>query len=185
MTAQRKEVAHDVVVRARNDYLAKKPVRQICAETGLSTGLLYAVLAGERGPDPLTPIARRRVVVGTKARELPGRRAALVTRLWTTADRQVREIEKRLRRGEQQPGERERDARMLAALVRTLRDLNAFDEATKAAGAAMDANENDDMPTDIDAFRNELARRIHAFVDQRTGARVPAGADDVGGDGRE
>ncbi len=177
MTAQRKAVAPDIVVRARNDYLAKKPVRQISAETGLSTGLLYAVLAGERGPNPLPAIPRRRAVVGTKARELPGGRAALVARLWSTADRQVREIEKRLRRGEQEPTERERDARVLAALVRTLRDLNAFDEATKAAGAVMDSNENDDMPTDIDEFRNELARRIHAFVDGRIGPRLPADAE--------
>lgn len=174
MTAQRKAVAHDIVVRARNDYLANKPVRQICADTGLSTGMLYAVLAGERGPDPLAPIARRRLMLGTQARELPGGRGALVARLWSTAERQVREIEKRLRGGRQEPTERERDARVLATLVRTLRDLNAFDEANRAAGAAMDPEENDDMPADIDEFRNELARRINAFVDGRTGGRVPA-----------
>src|SRR4029077_17287564 len=35
--------------------------------------------------------------------------------------------------------------------------------------------DDDDMPADIDEFRNELARRINAFVDSRTG-----GADAVG-----
>jgi hypothetical protein len=38
-------------------------------------------------------------------------------------------------------------------------------------------HDDDDLPADIDAFRDELARRIDAFVASRTGA---AGA---GGDG--
>jgi hypothetical protein len=34
---------------------------------------------------------------------------------------------------------------------------------------------DDDMPRDIDEFRHELARRIRAFVQSRTGGGVCAG----------
>lgn len=173
MPASRKEIGHELIVRVRTDYAAGKPTRTIMRETGLSSGTFYKILDGDYGAEELPTIQRRHSLMGARGR---GGRMALVARLWSTADRQVREIEKRLRRGAQQPTDRERDARVLAVLVRTLRDLNAFDQATKAAGAAMDPAEHDDMPTDIDEFRNELARRINAFVDEREGDGVPAAA---------
>jgi hypothetical protein len=164
MANSRKEIAHETIVRVRNGYLSGKPLKTIMAETGVSSRTLYKIIDGAYGQPA---VQRRHSTIRA------GGRGALIARLWSTADRQVREIDKRLRRGRQEPGERERDARVLAVLVRTLRDLSAFDEASNATAAAMDQDEHDDMPTDIDEFRNELARRIHAFVDERERRGVP------------
>ena len=54
-------------------------------------------------------------------------------------------------------------ARALDALTRTLRELNAL----LAQHAPRAASEYDDMPEDIDAFRERLARRIEAFMELR------------------
>ena len=59
---------------------------------------------------------------------MSGDRVALVGRLWRTAEAQVRDIEERLARHQQQPDERERDARTLAVLVKTMRELSALDD---------------------------------------------------------
>src|SRR5207237_10392451 len=74
--------------------------------------------------------------------------------------------------GATHPRELERAARALAALTRTLRELNGFLSQRQAAAADAhddDAHDDDDMPEDIDAFRLDLARRIDAFVAARTG----------------
>lgn len=97
-----------------------------------------------------------------------GERALLVQRLWRAAQAQVNELERRLA-GTLAPEEREREARTMAVLVKTLREIGEFDgrceerAATQAddAGAAADAN--DDDPREIDEFRRELARRIEAI----------------------
>jgi hypothetical protein len=60
------------------------------------------------------------------------------------------------------PREVERAARALAALTRTLRELNTLLSQHQAAAI------EDDIP-DIDAFRLDLARRIDLFVASRTG----------------
>jgi hypothetical protein len=67
------------------------------------------------------------------------------------------------------PPERERDVRMLAMLVRTMRDLVGFD-----AGVAAPEPDDDPVPDNIDEFRFELARRIQAFVDERRAAKEAA-----------
>jgi hypothetical protein len=105
-------------------------------------------------------------------------RAALVRQMWHTAEAQVREIEERLQQNRQAPDERERDARVLAVLAKTLRELAALDQANSDAAARAALSQSDDadddpVPRDIDEFRRELARRIHAFVDSRGGAGLP------------
>ena len=65
------------------------------------------------------------------------------------------------------PREMERAARALAALTRTLRELNNLLSQRQAA-AADAVVPFDDMPEDIDAFRHALARRIEAFVASHT-----------------
>jgi hypothetical protein len=69
----------------------------------------------------------------------------------------------KLAAGPTHPRETERAARTLTALTRTLRELNELLAQQQPQAAA-----TDDCPEDIDAFRNELARRIHAFVDSQT-----------------
>jgi hypothetical protein len=69
-----------------------------------------------------------------------------------------------------------RCARTLSTLTQTLHAL-----ARLRGGLTPDRDtEHDDMPHDIDDFRNELARRIRAFVQSRTGEglRGPVGGMD-------
>jgi len=55
-------------------------------------------------------------------------------------------------------GESDRPARALAALTRTLRELNTLQSQYEEPAA------DDDSPADIDEFRYALARKIDAFV---------------------
>jgi hypothetical protein len=95
-------------------------------------------------------------------------RAAIVDKLWQSAERQVEDIHKRVTSAGLEPDERERDARMLSVLVKTLRDLAALDDTTMVAGHDKPDDQSD--ARDIDEFRRELARRIDALVAGRPGA---------------
>ncbi len=59
----------------------------------------------------------------------------------------------------------ERTARTVSSLTETLQKLQRFQCAAPQSGSY-----DDDMPVDIDEFRNALARRIDAFVASRTNA---------------
>ncbi len=83
-------------------------------------------------------------------------------RLWRTAERQVRDIEDRLRLNLQQPDERERDARVLATMVKTLRELRALQEAEEEPSG------EDEGPSNLDDFRRELARKIDGIIAARS-----------------
>lgn len=102
-------------------------------------------------------------------------RDAILKRLWRTAEKQVREIERRLLVAGQEPDERERDARLMAVLVKTVAELSALDNPPPKAGGKTTAGaakstpasaeyDDDDGPRDIDEFRRELARRIAALA---------------------
>ena len=159
------------VALARRRYVEGATVKSICAETGIrSLEILYRCLAGEfddgSGVKP-EPIPRRRT--GVRIRRHKADRAALVERLWRTADQQVQQIEERLQAAGLEPTEREGNARTLATLVKTLRDLSAFDQAHTPRGKQAANNDDDDpVPRNIDEFRRELARRIDALVASRT-----------------
>ena len=91
--------------------------------------------------------------------------AAIVPRLQSAVARVLPAIEAtiaRLAAGPHHPREMEQAGRALGTLTRTLRELNALLSQHQVRAAA-----DDDMPEDIDAFRNELARRIEAFVESR------------------
>jgi hypothetical protein len=80
--------------------------------------------------------------------------------------------------GPTHPRELERAARALAALTRTLRELNSL-LRQRQVPAADDPAADDDMPEDIDAFRLDLARRIDLFVASRIG-KADGGAEPQG-----
>ncbi len=102
----------------------------------------------------------------------PQTRKALVARLWRAAARQVALIEARL--GAAEAGiagasgtshadapDPEKDAKLLASLARTLRELVLLDEAVAPRPAARPREDDDDEPPrDPDDFRRELARRL-------------------------
>jgi hypothetical protein len=83
----------------------------------------------------------------------------------------VEAMRARLKREPQNPIDAERTARTLSSLTETLQKLQRL----QCTLPETELKDDDDMPADIDEFRNELARRINAFVDSRTG-----GADAVG-----
>jgi hypothetical protein len=113
----------------------------------------------------LPPIPRRRVVVGKRRVPLRTDRVSLTARAWRTVERQMRDIEERLARPARSGPERERDIRMFGSLTRTLRDLDAFARSTAATPDAPPAPSSDDEPPqDIEAFREELTRRIYGII---------------------
>jgi hypothetical protein len=173
----------EAIALVRRRYAEGVTVARILAETPMSHGTFYLWVDG--GPDDgggrrLPPLPRRRVVVGKRRRPLKGERCSLVARLWRTAERQVRDIEVRLARDQQEPAERERDARVLAVLVKTLRELTALDEAKADMKSQPEAPAADDdaVPRDLDELRRELARRVDRLR-QRRAADGPAGGSDA------
>ena len=167
--------------RARQMYADGVDTRTIMAETGLSLDKLYNWIEGRasrHSEQLLPPLAKRRIV--KTLRITPGDRRSLVERMMRSAERQIAEIE--LRVGSPRH-DREKDARMLAVLARAMRELTAVDalnrDLERAGDAAMDNKktapvvDDDPPPDDMDEFRNELARRIRAFVASRTDERLP------------
>jgi hypothetical protein len=153
----------DMITLARQRYVEGAAISKILAETGMSHGTFYLWLDGgpNDGDTRLPPLPRRRIIMGKRRAALSGGRLSLIKRLWRTAERQVRDIEDRVRLQLQDASERERDARVLAIVVRTLRDLHALDTAEEKASL-----ENDDSGN-IDDFRRELARKIDGIIEAR------------------
>jgi hypothetical protein len=94
-------------------------------------------------------------------------RAIIIDQLWQSAARQVADIHARVLSAGLEADERERDARMLSVVVKTLRDLAALDDTLRTAH---DDRSDPSDTRDIDDFRRELARRIDALVAARSGA---------------
>jgi hypothetical protein len=164
----------DVVALIRRRYAEGATVKEIVAESGVTNlDIFYRCVAGDY-PDgsgePLAPIAKRRP--GARVRHRKGSRTALVARMWRTAERQVEEIEDRLAAAGLPLAERESNARTLAIVAKTLRELAIVDDARKPGKANKqlpdDDTDDDPVPRNIDDFRRELARRIEALVDSRT-----------------
>ena len=167
MPSPRKTYAPGIIIQARQEYVDGRIVERIVETAGTNTGTFYKWLAGEVPGMSLPPIRRRRVGV-RRLRPLKSMRLALVTRLWHSAEQQVREIEQRLAGAGQQPPDRERDARALAMLVRTLRELAAMDRQDGETTAKPDSSaRHDDDVRDIDEFRRDLARQMDAIIARR------------------
>jgi AcrR family transcriptional regulator len=162
----------DTIAWARQAYVDGAPVADILAHTGMTRGTFYYWLHGgpnDGGGPKLSPIPNRREAMPKKRIALKSRRALLVARIWRAAEKQVRDIEKRMARSGHQPDERERDARLLAVLVKTLRELAAIDPPPAGrAGKSDSGSEDDEHPRDLEEFRRELARRMDAVAGQRT-----------------
>lgn len=74
----------------------------------------------------------------------------------------VEAMRRRLDATPQRPIDAERTARTLASLFATLRQIVPL---SPVPAQVNEHDNNDDFPTDIDELRNELARRITAFVE--------------------
>lgn len=102
----------------------------------------------------------------------------LALRLEQAVVRELARVERRTSGGAaMRPSESERIARTLSTLTQTLFKVRALREPGSVSADAP----YDDMPADIDGFRDALARRIDAFVASRAddglaGAGEPPGA---------
>lgn len=101
------------------------------------------------------------------------RRTTLVARLWRAAERQVREIEARAKTVRGDAAEAERDARALATLARTLRELTEFSAEAGGKAAERVGDEDGGAFRELDDFRRELARKLDRLREER-GAADPA-----------
>lgn len=174
--------SEEKIALARAMYPDGFTVSRILAATGMSLGTLYYWLDGgpldENGKPRLPPIPRRRrAVLGKRRRPLRTDHVSLASRLFSTAERQARDIEARLARPGEGPA-RERDVRMLSVLVRTLRDLSAFHAGAGLAAAARP--EEGPPPGDVEEMRRRLARRLDELV-----AEARAAIPDEGSGGPE
>jgi hypothetical protein len=152
----------DIVARVRHRYAEGAPVADILKDSEMSRQVFLRCLAGDcPGPDgeQPEPIVLRSHRSGEFARKRTTRRA-LTRRLWRAAERQVCEVEERFALAEREPGERERDARILAVLVRTLRELSDFDAEETRQKAEAAADNDDAIPRNLDELRRELSRRM-------------------------
>jgi hypothetical protein len=165
-----------VVALARRLYADNVPVADIHARTGIkSTAVLYRCLDGYHddgsgAPMPLPGLPRR--CGGFGSVRSASRRGALIERIWRNAEQQVEKIEARIGQSEFAPKVVERDARALAVLVRTLRELAALAEKRKPGATREikpEIKKNDAVPRDLDELRRELSRRMQALIDARTG----------------
>jgi hypothetical protein len=168
------------IERARDMYAQGFTVSRILAATDMSLGTFYHWLDGgprQREGALYPALPRRRVVVGKRRRPLSADRVSLAARLWRTAERQARDIEERLARPSEATPARERDMRMLSMLVRTLRELSAFDAGVAPGERAAAAEE---APPDIDALREDLARRLTNLLDGLAAKRAAAAEEEQG-----
>lgn len=166
----------DVVALVRRRYAEGATVDAIVAESGTKNlNILYRCIDG-RYPDGsgVAPARLPRRKSGVPIRRRAGSRAALVTRMWRTAERQVEEIEDRLAIAGLEFAERESNARTLAIVAKTLRELAAVDEKARVKEATKD-DDDDAPPRNIDDLRRALAEKLERFVAGTAGA-VPGDA---------
>jgi hypothetical protein len=162
-------LSSEKIARMRQQYVDRVPVAQILAENEVDQATLYYWLdGGPKDPTRRLPPIPRRGPPRRGSNDSAEARRQLVGRLWRTAERQVRDIEERLKGVSQESSDRERDARALAVMVKTLRELAAFDEAHPAAQTRTEPVD-DDEPRDMDEFRRELARKMDAIIARREG----------------
>jgi hypothetical protein len=151
------------------------PVAEIAATLSLTPRSLAARISGWGWPSRTRRTQAGDQGGGTPPLTAEDRRAGVVSRVRTTVEREIAQIEDSLARMEplgSPGGDPEKLARTLASLVKTLNELQRLDAS--AGGAA--AKEPDDA-MDIDEFRRELARRLDALCE--------SGPDDGGAGGSE
>ncbi|MFG1361570.1 helix-turn-helix domain-containing protein [Xanthobacter pseudotagetidis] len=176
----------------RRLYEEGVPLTEIARRTGHGRDTLYRWIdriVADDGTVVFAPVPRRRSAAGARTAARAGAaptRARLMARLWHAAERQVALIEARIPAlGEDAGCDTEKDARALAILARTLRELAALEDATRArragrgrpapgASAAMEGEGDGTEFRDLDAFRSELARRLDGLRADGAGAEPAA-----------
>jgi hypothetical protein len=120
---------------------------------------------------PATPVAKRKPA--------PRGRKAVISKLWKAAQAQLASHEAHLAELPAGTAASEVDAKTLATLARTVRELVALDSAATGEGGK---SEDDPSPAEglrrVEAIRSELARRLAALAAEDAGAAGEAPAGD-------
>ncbi len=121
-----------------------------------------------------------------KGRRVPASRKAVVDKLWRAAKRQLAAHEAHLADLPKGAAASESDAKALATLARTVRELLALEATTASQGgkAADDADPAAGLRHAAE-LRGELTRRLARLAEQDAGeAGAPGGTGHVGGASR-
>ncbi|HET9617430.1 MAG TPA: hypothetical protein VFP74_09695 [Pseudolabrys sp.] len=177
------ELAQPLIDEGRRLYEETlTPVLEVCKRMGLSRAAFYARVHAWQWK-------RRRYIAGDLAAEsappqaaepappepddepfTPERRALLHERALRAAELRMAKIERiLLMLNPQNEAQAERAARVISSTDRPLRQIVSL-TAPDAAGPKDDSAQ-DQVPRDLDTLRDELARRINAFVDARRDER--------------
>jgi len=141
------------ILRIRTSVSPARGARKrICA-----TGDI-AMIKPDGHADAASPPDKPRRTAAT-LRKVPAR-ARLIARLWMTAERQVEAIEARLNALDNDSQAVERDAKTLAIVSRTVRELVAIDAEAKSTKQKAEKPRDADSFRSIDDFRAELAARL-------------------------
>lgn len=121
-----------------------------------------------------------------KRKPAPRGRKAVIGKLWKAAQTQLEAHEAHLAELPAGTAASEVDAKTLATLARTVRELVALDTAAAGEGGK---SEDDPSPAEglrrVDELRRELARRMERLIAAHTGEVVPeAAAGPVAGIGQ-
>jgi len=142
-------------------------ISEICDRFKLTRSTLYARIRAEGWPlrcDRCDTAALFAQPASGAAGAGPARTERLVGRLFSALERQMSEIELRLNGSarDRDAAMRERDARTLSSLVRTLEKLRALDAAAPNAGTAADARNLE--PESVVRMRQAIARRLAGII---------------------
>ncbi len=155
-----------VVAKRRSWKRYVPPPRDVSPATRIlveAEGLERRREAAQSGPDVERALPRSRMAPAANSGDAILSPACGVR--CSTSSPWSKSLRDRLKNEPQSRVAAERTARTLSTLTDTLQKLQRLQCAVPANGSDYD------MPADIDEFRNELARRIDAFVESRIGRR--------------
>jgi hypothetical protein len=152
----------EAALRARQMYAGGDTIAAIRAETKLKFERLCYWVDGGNGRLP--PLPRRRLL--GRGLGKTSSRASLIRRMMRAAEQQLREVEQRLATAGLEPADPERNARALAILARTMRELTALDALNRARTPASEAKKSNDdsVPRNIDELRAQLLQKMDALI---------------------
>ncbi|MBI1203986.1 MAG: hypothetical protein GC182_15905 [Rhodopseudomonas sp.] len=187
MSARRIEIAPELIAEGRRLYeRTQTPLRDVAAVMGISRRTLENRIREfnwrrrrvASRPIELLHVARGAAIAAMTGDDTPAtddrpvssqRRAAIAERIQAVVEREMEAVERVLAViGPADQAEAEGSARALASIARTLREVAALNLPNEEVKDADDADAGAEIPRDMDEFRRELARRLHAIIDAQS-----------------
>lgn len=192
MAGRRIDIAPERIAEAKRLYeLTGTPVPAIAAMLGIARRTLERRaralkwtprsaprieadrIALAAAPAPLAPDTPDTAVAASDAAALRSANAVRIQRLVASSLDAVDRVLTKV--GPVDEGGAERSARTLAAVARTLQEMSGISQPTIETPHDDAEDDDDPLPRDIDEIRDELARRIHALIDEEESRTDGAG----------